>query len=30
MAPFLFTKAIIEERSIDVFNNGEIFRNLFI
>jgi UDP-glucuronate 4-epimerase len=27
MAPFLFTKAILEGRSIDVFNNGEMFRD---
>ena len=27
MAPFLFTKAILEDRPIDVFNNGEMFRD---
>jgi UDP-glucuronate 4-epimerase len=27
MAPFLFTSAILEGRSIDVFNNGEMFRD---
>lgn len=27
MAPFLFTRAILEGRSIDVFNNGEMFRD---
>jgi len=27
MAPFLFTKAVLEDRSIDVFNNGEMFRD---
>lgn len=27
MAPFLFTKAILEGRQIDVFNNGEMFRD---
>jgi UDP-glucuronate 4-epimerase len=27
MAPFLFTSAVLEDRSIDVFNNGEMFRD---
>jgi UDP-glucuronate 4-epimerase len=27
MAPFLFTSAILDGRSIDVFNNGEMFRD---
>lgn len=27
MAPFLFTKAVLEDRPIDVFNNGEMFRD---
>lgn len=27
MAPYLFTKAIIEEQTINVFNNGEMFRD---
>jgi UDP-glucuronate 4-epimerase len=27
MAPFLFTSAVLENRSIDVFNNGEMFRD---
>jgi UDP-glucuronate 4-epimerase len=27
MAPFLFTSAILEGRSIDIFNNGEMFRD---
>lgn len=27
MAPFLFTSAILEGRSINVFNNGEMFRD---
>jgi UDP-glucuronate 4-epimerase len=26
-APFLFTSAVLEDRSIDVFNNGEMFRD---